>query len=162
VPVALLGAKFATIVEAPPGTMIYTDPPILRWMLEYFHGPVPPRFEARLDNNPLLFAGWVGFFITALNLIPVGQLDGGHMLYALIGRKAHAVAILLLVAAVGFMIYARYPAFGLMVLLLILMGPRHPPTADDTVPLGKLRILLGWLTLAFIFVGFTPRPIVQM
>ena len=96
---------------------------------------------------------------TALNLIPIGQLDGGHILYTLIGRRAHTVAILLLTGAVGYMVYTGYPAYALMVVLLVLMGPRHPPTADDHVELGRGRVILGWLTLAFILVGFTMTPI---
>ena len=55
-----------------------------RWI----HGPMPPHHELQL--NALLFAGWVGIFITALNLMPIGQLDGGHILYTLIGRRATA------------------------------------------------------------------------
>ena len=58
-----------------------------------------------IKRNPMLFAGWVGIFITALNLIPIGQLDGGHILYTLIGRRAHTVAIALLWGAVAYMIF---------------------------------------------------------
>ena len=112
--------------------------------------------------HPMAFAGWVGLLITSLNLIPIGQLDGGHVLYALLRTKAHRVAeFLLMAAAVAVVIGAvvfHYPAWILMVLLLFVMGPIHPPTADDDVPLGTTRIVLGWLTLAFIFVGFTPTP----
>ena len=103
-----------------------------------------------------------GCLITSLNLIPIGQLDGGHVLYALLRKKAHRVAPFLLMAAavavvVGAVVY-HYPMWILMVLLLFVMGPIHPPTANDDVPLGTARIVLGWLTLAFIFVGFTPTP----
>jgi hypothetical protein len=101
----------------------------------------------------------VGIFITALNLMPIGQLDGGHILYTLIGRRAHGIAISLLFAAIAYMIFERQYSYALIILLLIIAGPRHPPTADDSVPLGAGRILLGWLTLSFLILGFTPRPI---
>jgi membrane-associated protease RseP (regulator of RpoE activity) len=107
----------------------------------------------------LLFAGWVGIFITALNLIPIGQLDGGHILYTLLGRRAHTVAVSVLAFAVGYMIFTGNYSYSLMVILMLMMGPRHPPTADDSVPLGTFRIVLGWLTLGFILIGFTPTPI---
>ena len=97
--------------------------------------------------------------ITALNLIPIGQLDGGHILYTMIGKRAHVVALMVLWGTVAYMIYSQQLAYILMVVLLMMMGTKHPPTRDDTMPLGAGRYLLGWLTLAFIIIGFTPTPI---
>ena len=104
-------------------------------------------------------AGWVGVFITAMNLLPVGQLDGGHILYTLIGRKAHAVAFLVIAAGVAMMFIQGTYTFSLLFVLLMLTGLRHPPTANDSEPLGKGRTVLGWLTLSFLIIGFTPTPI---
>lgn len=140
-----------------PGEPIWGEPLILQWLVEWIRGPLPAN--AWLADNAWLFAGWVGIFITALNLMPIGQLDGGHILYTLIGRSAHRVAIALLVAAMLYMIWTHRIAYALMVVLLVVAGPRHPPTADDSVPLGTARIVLGWLTLAFILIGFTLNPI---
>ena len=108
----------------------------------------------------MAFAGWVGLLVTALNLVPIGQLDGGHVLYALLRTGAHQVAMLLLMCAMGAVIFLDMEHWLLMVILLIIMGPKHPPTADDGVPLGRGRVILGWLTLAFVVIGFTPVPIV--
>lgn len=80
---------------------------LLYWLLSSFFADVPPMYE--LYHYPFLFAGWLGLFFTALNLLPVGQLDGGHILYALVGRKWHAilarsfVTLLLISGAIGFM-----------------------------------------------------------
>jgi membrane-associated protease RseP (regulator of RpoE activity) len=128
-------------------------------MTGWLHGPIPPGFA--LGLHPVALAGWVGLFVTALNLVPIGQLDGGHVLYALLRRKAHAVATILLVAAVVMVVLNIRVLFGwlLLLFLLVMMGPRHPPTADDYVPLGAVRIILGWLTLAFLLIGFTPVPL---
>ena len=158
-PVAWIGISQSQTMPIPEGYggWIFADPLIMKWMISIVHGPVPEKVEVLI--NPMLFAGWVGIFITALNLIPIGQLDGGHILYTLIGRRSHIVAIVLLVSAVVFMLLSGYPSYLLMVLLLFLMGPRHPPTADDNVPLGLPRIILGWLTLSFILIGFTLIPI---
>jgi membrane-associated protease RseP (regulator of RpoE activity) len=112
-----------------------------------------------IDFHPLAHAGWVGLLVTSLNLFPIGQLDGGHVLYAILRRGAHWVAILLLAAAVAAVIHFKLGSWGLMLLLLFVMGPRHPPTADDQTPLGAWRIVLGLLTLAFLPFGFTPIPI---
>ncbi len=135
------------------------EPLLLQWMTGWLHRPIPPGFE--LSLNPLLLAGWVGLFVTALNLVPIGQLDGGHILYSLLRRKANAVATVLLVAAAVIVVLQIRILGGWLPLLflLLLMGPRHPPTADDYVPLGSGRIILGWLTLAFLLIGFTPVPI---
>ncbi len=122
-------------------------------------GPLQPGMA--IDLHPLAYAGWVGIFITALNLFPIGQLDGGHVLYALLRRRAHLVATLLLIGA--FVAVLRYNQVGWlpMIVLLLLIGPNHPPTADDQMQLGAGRIILGWLTLAFVLIGFTPFPFYQ-
>jgi membrane-associated protease RseP (regulator of RpoE activity) len=104
------------------------------------------------------FAGWVGIFITALNLIPIGQLDGGHILYSLLLRRAHLIAQLLLVAAAVAVVVWGYWGWSVMILLLMLMGPIHPPTANDNVQLGATRTVLGWVCLLFVPIGFTPVP----
>ncbi len=158
-PIAYVGVQQSEYAALPDSANVlrFGDPLILKWMYAAKHGPLPEGTDVIF--NPLLFAGWVGIFITALNLIPIGQLDGGHMLYTLIGKRAHTVAMVLLWGAIAYMVYTRYYAYSLMVLLLLLMGPRHPPTTDDSVPLGPVRIVLGWLTLGFIVIGFTPVPL---
>jgi membrane-associated protease RseP (regulator of RpoE activity) len=133
--------------------------PLLFKLLGYLiFGPLDPGKDVYL--HPIAFAGWVGIFITALNLIPIGQLDGGHILYALLRKKAHIVAQGLLLAAVAAVVLGKYWGWSLMLLLLLLIGPIHPPTANDDVPLGTTRTVLGWLTLPFVFIGFTPTPFI--
>ncbi|MCH2590569.1 MAG: site-2 protease family protein [Planctomycetales bacterium] len=161
IPITLWGLQSVEVIDLPENPaypiLVYGDPPLLRWMMAWVHGPLSENQTVLL--NPLVFAGWVGIFITALNLLPIGQLDGGHILYSLIGKSAHVVAIGLLFAAAGYMLYSRDPSFIVLLLLLLLMGPKHPPTADDTMPLGAGRHVLGWLTLAFLSVGLTLNPI---
>jgi membrane-associated protease RseP (regulator of RpoE activity) len=91
-------------------------------------------------------------------LIPIGQLDGGHVLYALLRTKAHFVAQLVLLGAIVGVILTGNWGWSLMLMLLLYMGPNHPPTANDDMPLGTGRTVLGWLTLLFIIIGFTPQP----
>jgi membrane-associated protease RseP (regulator of RpoE activity) len=143
----------------PPGMeiLIFNEPLLLQWFIRLRHGVVPDG--SAVDMNPLLFAGWVGIFVTALNLLPAGQLDGGHILYTLIGRKAHTVAISLVAGAAGWMIITGNIGYMLFLMLVFMFGVKHPPSADDSVPLGAGRVILGWLTLAFLFIGFTPIPL---
>ncbi len=93
-------------------------------------------------------AGWVGLLITGLNMMPVSQLDGGHVIYALFGRHSRWIARGFMLAAVTYMIVTRtFDRWGLMVLLVLLIGIHHPPTRDDTAKLGWLRIALGLASL---------------
>jgi hypothetical protein len=160
IPVTIIGVLKSKVGEVAPTDgeiIIFNDPLIIQWISRWIHGPMPAHHELML--NAWLFAGWVGIFITALNLMPIGQLDGGHILYTLIGRRAHVVALGLLFAAMAYMIRTRQISYIAMVVLLFLAGQRHPPTADDNVPLGAGRMILGWLTLCFLFVGFTLDPV---
>lgn len=161
IPVTWFGASISSVAAVPATgwSIHYGNPLLLDWIVEMIHGPYGPN-EDILLNAPL-FAGWVGLFITGLNLLPVGQLDGGHILYTLIGRKAHYVAYGVIGLAIAWMVLTQRFEFALIVFLLFLFGPKHPPTANDRVPLGVGRTVLGWLTLAFVIVGFTPTPILM-
>ena len=139
-------------------SMEFGEPLLLKWMIRTLHGETLDGTVFVLNGYG--FAGWVGVFITAMNLLPVGQLDGGHILFTLIGRPAHTIALLVIATGAALMLYSGTYSYMLLILLLIMTGARHPPTADDTVPLGFPRQLIGWLTLAFLFLGFTPQPIV--
>ena len=125
----------------------------------------PGAGAATLHYHAMAYAGWIGLLITSLNLFPIGQLDGGHVLYGLLRTKAHGVAWALLLAAGAAVLvtatcFGRWEVLGwlLMIGLLLWMGPRHPPSTDDNVPLGAGRVLLGWLTLALVPICFTPIP----
>ena len=123
---------------------------------DWIHGPLSPGQDVFL--HPVAMAGWVGLLITSLNVIPIGQLDGGHILYALLLRRAAKVATIVLLAAAVGIAYFRLWNWLLMLMLVAFMGPAHPPTANDYEPLGASRYVLGWLTLAFAVIGFTPNP----
>ena len=155
---SIIGLRWSTIGPVLPiaaGESLGT-PLLFQWLGDLILGPTPPGHDIFL--HPMAYAGWVGIFITALNLIPIGQLDGGHVLYALLRRKAHIVAQILLIGALVAMMVTNNWNWLLMILLLLFIGPNHPPTADDSIPLGRGRTILGWLTLCFIFIGFTPHP----
>ena len=122
-PIAWFGALWSEVrsrLEFEGGSLEFGDPLIMQWMYEWVHGPLGPNDVIML--NPLLFAGWVGIFITALNLIPIGQLDGGHVLYALIGKRAHTVAMLLIYSILGYMIFTNNFQYVLMLILIQRLG----------------------------------------
>ncbi|HMC12624.1 MAG TPA: site-2 protease family protein, partial [Pirellulaceae bacterium] len=109
-------------------------------------------------------AGWVGLLVTGLNMLPVSQLDGGHVTYALFGRKAHWLARMFMLAVfvyMGLNVYLTrsFPPWLLMALLVLLIGTDHPPTRDDSVSLGWFRIVLGALSLLIPVFCFAPNLI---
>lgn len=143
-------------IAARHGGLTLGEPLLFKLLAYLTFGPLPDGADISL--HPVAYAGWVGIFITALNLIPIGQLDGGHVLYALLLRRAHGVAQAVLFAAMLAVVVFGYWGWTLMILLLMLMGPIHPPTANDYVPLGTGRTVLGWASLLFVPIGFTPVP----
>jgi membrane-associated protease RseP (regulator of RpoE activity) len=154
----VLGLQWSEVVVLAENEMgLMLGEPLLFKLLVYLtFGPLAEGQDVIL--HPVAFAGWVGIFITALNLFPIGQLDGGHVLYALLRRQAHAVAKGLLLAAAAAVVLGGYWGWTLMLLLLMWIGPVHPPTANDYVSLGPGRTVLGWASLLFVPLGFTPLP----
>lgn len=110
--------------------------------------------------NPFLMAGCVGLLITGLNMLPVSQLDGGHLIYTLFGRRGRWISRGVLLAALAhvawYAVHLRLSMWTLMVIILLLIGPDHPPTRDDRVPLGWFRTVLGCFCLAIPVVCFPP------
>jgi membrane-associated protease RseP (regulator of RpoE activity) len=126
------------------------------WMARLILGNIPPDYSILM--NPVAFAGWIGFFVTSLNLIPVGQLDGGHIAYALLGER-HARVSKILIAALFAMGLLLYEGWLLWAVLLIILGFRHPPIVYSYVPLDRKRKVIGWVALAIFIVTFTPVPV---
>lgn len=106
--------------------------------------------------NPFFAAGWVGFLITGLNMMPISQLDGGHVTYTLFGKGAHWIARIMIIAGIAFMVYHMSPSLVLMIVLIMFVGIDHPPTRDDSVKLGWFRTGLGLLSLSIPFLCFPP------
>lgn len=109
--------------------------------------------------GPLAFAGWLGLVVTALNLVPLGQLDGGHVAYAVLGRRwaARLGALLLALMVAAGILYSGHWLMWAFV-AWIFAGPGHPPARDETAPIGAGRTLLGALTLALLIAMVAPWP----
>ncbi len=118
-----------------------------------FHGPL--TLPLGLDLHPFALAAWVGMLATSLNLIPLGQLDGGHILYAVFGRRPWLRLVLWLALLAC---SALWSGWLLWALILLVVG-RHPPLADEGSPLGPGRRRLAWVALALLVLTFMPVPI---
>lgn len=137
----------------------FGEPLIFQWMIHWIYGPIPP--DVYLVLHPVAKAGWVGLFLTSLNMLPLGQLDGGHVFYALLGRRAAKLSWLVYYALILYVLYNQHWNWILILFLLLLIGVSHPPTSDDSIPLTPLRRLLGVGMLAFVLIGLTPSPIIM-
>ncbi len=163
-PVAWLGVSRAVPVgagEVLPDDLVFNYPLVMQWMFDWLHPDVPNH--AMFGFDPLLRAAWVGMLVTGLNMMPVSQLDGGHVAYALFGRKAHLLARGVMIVAALWMLYS-YAVLGqvtwiVMIMLVFIMGTDHPPTANDAAPMGLARRIIGLLSLAIPLLCFTPIPV---
>ena len=151
------GIQWSYIGPRQPAALEFGDPLIMQWMTVWIFGPLPP--DMVLHWHPVAFAAWAGLLLTSLNLMPFSQLDGGHVFYALLGRKSVPAVRCLFVAAIIAVAWFRLWHWSLLLILIALMGISHPPTADDTVPLKPFRHILGWATLLFVFIGIVPTPL---
>ncbi len=124
-------------------------------------------FGVNLDlghGNPFYFAAWVGLLVTALNLIPSGQLDGGHAIYAVLGRRVHfftgriAFVVMTALSIIGFIYYNSPSGFLIAILLGIMARIKHPEPHDQT-PLDMKRKLIALVTLVIFVLCFVPFPI---
>lgn len=160
VPFSIIGVMQSQVTPLVFGPTYYGDPLLIKMLMHWLRPDIGPN--ETLIMSPLLFAGWVGLLITGLNMIPVSQLDGGHVAYALFGRRAWTLAKLVIYAAMAFILI--YQAYGWLVMLLLVMaiGTDHPPTRNDHVPLGKWRYLLGAVSLLIPIFCLTPIPFSSM
>ena len=155
-PAVVVGLSYSSVVEKMPTEGLPLGSSLLFHILvRWVKGPIPGGQEVLL--HPLAYAGWVGLFVTALNLLPIGQLDGGHILYSLIGERS-IKAFKLALGVFGLVCIVFYPGWFLLILLLLLFGLRHPPPLDPVTPLGKGRVVVGLLAFLIFFLCFTPVP----
>ncbi len=125
---------------------------LVTWL---FHGRLAPGMV--LDLHPVALAAWLGLLATSINLLPLGQLDGGHILYAATGRLQRRVAFPLWVV-LGLMGF-YWAGWLLWCVIVMLIGLYHPPVYDESEPLDRRRRILAWLALAMLILCFMPVPI---
>lgn len=140
--------------------LVFGEPLIFRWAAKALLGYDPSAHE--LLMHPTCVAAWVGLLLTTLNLFPIGQLDGGHVFYALTRRYAKLCSYIVFGAAVACVAIFRCWNWILFLAILFFIGLKHPYIGDENESLGVGRTILGWATLAFIVVGFTPYPLSAM
>jgi membrane-associated protease RseP (regulator of RpoE activity) len=164
VPALFIGLAMSHVVRVPPDfTGVELGEPLLFKLASTVLWGTPPQGYS-LNLHPMAFAAWFGLLATALNLFPIGQLDGGHISYAVLGRRSSQVTL----ATVGVVIALSYFAMSwrvwtvLIIVMLFAFGRHHPRTIDEDVPLDRTRMILALVALVMFIVCFTPAPIEPM
>jgi len=144
------------------GGFIFGEPLIFQWVARGLLGYTPASQD--MIAHPIAMAAWFGLLATCLNLLPIWQLDGGHIAYALLGRGAQkrlSVVVVVGLISVSFIGWP-IPSYLFFGVLLLILGSRfrfyHPPTLSDEEKVGRLRIVIGLLALAIFILSFTPIP----
>jgi len=150
------GIQWSYLGPRQPGAVEFGDPLVFQWMTFWIFGHVPP--DMTLYCHPVAFAAWAGLLLTSLNLIPFSQLDGGHVFYAMLGRKSVPLVYCIFVATIIAVTWFQLWHWSLILILIAMIGIAHPPTANDAMPLKPWRYCLGWATLLFVVIGFVPTP----
>ena len=161
-PVVVAGVMTADVVSVQSvrtltstNQILFHDPLLVEWLTSWLRPDVGS--DQVLEMTSLRLAGWFGLIITGLNMMPISQLDGGHVTYTMFGRRAHGISAMLVVAAIAYVVVTNTLPWVVMLILVLMMGIFHPPTADDNVPLGRPRYVLGWISLAIPPLCFSPR-----
>ncbi len=165
VPALFLGLSLSRVVPEPDDLVVFTlgEPLLFQFAAWLIWGEAPSGYTINL--HPVGLAAWFGLLVTAINLFPIAQLDGGHISYATLGSRSTAVTlgstlIIIVLAAFVSLSWAFWAL--LMILMLLAFGPRHPRTLDDHIPLDRTRRWIALGTLIIFVLCFTPAPLEVM
>ncbi len=138
------------------GSMQLGDSLLIKLLERIFVGPIPDGFQPMIPE--LGVAGWFGLLLTMINLLPLGQLDGGHIIYGLLGRKQHILGKVFIVplAILGFW----WPGWWLFGVLVFLFGLKHPPTFNDALPISPGAKAMGIAAILIFIISFVPVPFI--
>jgi len=162
VPALFIGLMLSRVDHLPQdqsGLIELGEPLLFKAAAWLVWGTVPQG--SSINMHPMAFAAWFGLLATAMNLMPIAQLDGGHITYAIFGRRSMPITIAGLVVAVGL----AYQSINwivwavLLIAMVFFLGPHHPPTLYDDEPVDGKRVALAVVALLILIVCFTPVPI---
>ncbi|MEQ1731783.1 MAG: site-2 protease family protein, partial [Vicinamibacterales bacterium] len=148
------------VPEAFRGTVYEMGEPLLFKLAAWLtFGSVADGYTVNM--HPMAFAAWWGLLATALNLLPIGQLDGGHIAYAVLGRRSTQVTLAGIACLIGLVfVSTTWIVWSvLMIAMLFVFGPHHPTVWDEHVPLDRSRLWLALFAVVIFVLCFTPAPI---
>jgi membrane-associated protease RseP (regulator of RpoE activity) len=162
VPCLIAGLLMSNMVVIPAGTRgdVFGEPLVFKALMWLVWGT--PHDGQTLNAHPMVFGAWFGFLATSLNLFPIGQLDGGHISYAVLGRRSSTVTLISIGVAIGLSAFVSATWIvwtGLLVVMLFAFGRHHPRTFDEQIPLDPRRMALAVCALIMLIICFIPAPI---
>jgi membrane-associated protease RseP (regulator of RpoE activity) len=157
IPALGLGMAWSKIIPgiAEQGDLVFGSPLIIRfaeWLV------FPGVMTADIYLHPVARAAWVGVIATALNLLPIGQSDGGHIVYSFLGSKHRLISRIFIVALIPIGIFYWY-GWLLWAAFFVFFGMRHPPTIYDDTRLARGRLALAWIAMLILALTFTLEPL---
>jgi membrane-associated protease RseP (regulator of RpoE activity) len=155
IPALIYGLLNSQVVPETTGGLVLGDSLLSKWLSDLIWGKLPEGHTILI--SPLGFAGWAGLLVTMLNLLPIGSLDGGHIAYALLGRKQKVVARVFWLSP--FPLGFWFTGWWMWALLAVFFRLEHPPTLDDGYELATGHQVLGWLCLLIFVLIFIPVPL---
>ena len=157
-----LGVKYLIHGKLLPSFEQYANLPVWQEFGLLLTGVIPDGGGTDIFINSVAFAAWFGLFVTAMNLMPVGQLDGGHLAYTILGNKARwlGMALVAIMVVAGVFWWTGWLVWAMLIFFII--GTGHPPPLNDLVELGLTRKIIAYLTLILFFLLFMPNPLQPM
>jgi membrane-associated protease RseP (regulator of RpoE activity) len=161
VPALFIGMAMSSVAPSPTGANVFYlgEPLLFQWTAWLNFGTIAQ--SETINIHPMVFAAWFGMLATALNLLPFGQLDGGHITYATLGRWSTPISIGTVLTAILMTYNSTSWLFmtTMMLIMLVLLGPRHPRVINEYEPLAPGRRLVFALAAIIFILCFTPVPI---
>jgi membrane-associated protease RseP (regulator of RpoE activity) len=161
VPLLIIGLALSEVKDIPADTssiIIFGDSILTKVVGQFFHGPINPASGRDIFLHPIGLGAWFGLLITGINLIPAGQLDGGHIAYALLGNKAKWVSYAM-IAALGVLYFLGSEGWLLWVFLLFVFGRNHPPVLNQASRITPAHLMLALIGVVVFVLTFVPYPV---
>lgn len=159
VPIVFIGLATSQVIPISPGGYVEGNSLIYMFAKLLIFGEILPNGEVDVLVNQLAWAGWTGLFVTALNMLPVGQLDGGHVLYSLLGHRARIAYWPILIVLIGLSVIFWQLTWGLILLMLFFFGRFYAVPLNDITPLDPTRRWIAIAALVIFVLSFTPVPL---
>jgi membrane-associated protease RseP (regulator of RpoE activity) len=160
----IIGLSVSKVIPVPQGDggmLSLGDSILFSFLSRMILGVTPDHYDILL--HPVAFAGWIGLFVTSLNLIPIGQLDGGHVAYAILGERQRYVSqflvgILAFLGISALLGFSGWEGWLMWAILMLILGVKHPPVLHWETPLDFRRRIIGLLTFIIFIITFIPAP----
>ena len=158
VPALLIGLKLSKVVEKVDinNAIMLGDSLLMKFLTWMTY---PNLLETQdIMLHPIAFAGWIGLLVTMLNLLPIGQLDGGHIAYAMLGKKQNIIGKLAFIALISLSFISLNWLFWGLLIFFLMRSAKHPPIHDINIPLSKFNKRIGYICLIIFILCFIPAP----